>query len=62
MVGNYIYKHVEEMVGEETCPKVTGMMIFGLPLAELNFSVSSYETLQAYVNTAVQKLIDTGYL
>jgi len=61
MVGSYIFPHVTKMVGEETSPKVTGMII-DLPLADLNYSVSSYETLQAKVKSAVQLLIDTGNL
>ena len=61
MVGSYIFPHVTKMVGEETSPKVTGMII-DLPLADLNYSVSSYETLQAKVKSAVQLLIDTNNL
>jgi len=49
------------MVGEEASPKVTGMII-DLPLADLNYSVSTFETLQAKVKSAVQLLIDTKYL
>jgi len=61
MVGSHIFPHVTKMVGEETSPKVTGMII-DLPLADLNYSVSTYETLQAKVKSAVQLLIDTGNL
>ena len=49
------------MVGEEASPKVTGMII-DLPLADLNYSVSTFETLQTKVKSAVQLLIDTKYL
>jgi len=61
MVGSYIFPHVSQMVGDEISPKVTGMII-DLPLADLNYSVSTFETLQAKVRSAVQLLIDTKYL
>ncbi len=44
MVGSYIFPYVTQMVGEEASPKVTGMII-DLPLADLNYSVSTFETL-----------------
>jgi hypothetical protein len=44
MVGSFIYPFVTQMVGIDTSPKVTGMII-DLPLADLNYSVSNMETL-----------------
>jgi hypothetical protein len=49
------------MVGEELSPKITGMII-DLPIADLNFSVSTYETLTSKVRSAVQLLLDTRNL
>jgi len=45
MVGTSIFRQVTAMVGDELSPKITGMII-DLPIADLNFSVSTYETLQ----------------
>jgi len=61
LVGSFIYPFVTQMVGIETSPKVTGMII-DLPLADLNYSVSNLETLQSKVFSAVKLLIDTQYL
>ncbi len=58
MVGTQIFRQVTAMVGEELSPKITGMII-DLPIADLNFSVSTYETLQQKVRSAVQLLLDT---
>jgi hypothetical protein len=44
LVGTFIFPHVIQMVGDEISPKVTGMII-DLPLADLNYSVSSFDTL-----------------
>jgi len=44
LVGTFIFPHVSQMVGDEISPKVTGMII-DLPLADLNYSVSSFDTL-----------------
>jgi len=44
LVGSFIFPHVSSMVGDEISPKVTGMII-DLPLADLNYSVSSFDTL-----------------
>lgn len=61
LVGSFIYPFVTQMVGAETSPKVTGMII-DLPLADLNYSVSNMETLQSKVFSAVKLLVDTQYL
>ena len=61
LVGSFIFTHVSQMVGDDISPKVTGMII-DLPLADLNYSVSSFETLQAKVRSAVQLLVDTKFL
>lgn len=47
------------MVGEELSPKITGMII-DLPLAEMNYSVSSLEMMTEKVRSAVQLLLETG--
>lgn len=58
MVGTSIFRQVTNMVGEELSPKITGMII-DLPIADLNFSVSTLETLTSKVRSAVQLLVDT---
>lgn len=52
MVGTAIFRHVTALAGEELAPKITGMII-DLPLADLNFSVSSLDTLTHKVRSAV---------
>jgi|DEB19_MinimDraft_2_1074335.scaffolds.fasta_scaffold07249_1 hypothetical protein len=59
IVGAVIFRHVTGLVGEDFSPKITGMII-DLPMADLNYSVSSLETLQIKVRSAVQLLTDTG--
>jgi hypothetical protein len=38
LVGSTIYKYVENMLGTEVAPKITGMII-DLPPSDLNMSV-----------------------
>jgi len=57
-VGTTIFKYVEKLVGEQLAPKITGMLI-DLPLAELNYSVSTYQLLQAKVHSAYSLLMQT---
>lgn len=45
----------------EYSPKITGMII-DLPIADLNYSVSTLETLHQKVKSAVQLLVDTNNL
>lgn len=49
------------LVGQEFSPKITGMII-DLPIADLNYSVSTLETLHLKVKSAVQLLVDTSNL
>ena len=58
MVGTSIFKHVISLAGEELAPKITGMII-DLPLADLNFSVSTLDNLTHKVRSAVQLLLET---
>lgn len=52
MIGTAIYRYVTTMVGEDFSPKITGMII-DLPLGDLNYSISTLETLQSKVKSAV---------
>ena len=61
MVGTHIFKYVTNLVTSEFSPKITGMII-DLPIADLNYSVSTLETLQVKVKSAVELLVDTGNL
>ena len=61
MVGTHIFRYVTNMVTSEYSPKITGMII-DLPIADLNYSVSTLETLHVKVKSAVDLLIDTGNL
>jgi len=56
MIGTLIFKYVTHMVTTDFSPKITGMII-DLPIAELNFSVSTLETLQVRVKDAVTLLV-----
>jgi hypothetical protein len=44
MIGTHIFRYVTSMVTSEFSPKITGMII-DLPLGDLNYSVSTLETL-----------------
>lgn len=59
IIGTAIFKHVEEIVGVQNAPKVTGMIIDLEPI-ELNFSVQNWEALQSKVNSAMRLLIEKG--
>ena len=59
MVGTYIFREVTRMVGEEFSPKITGMII-DLPMADLNYSVSTLDMLNFKVRSAVQLLVETN--
>lgn len=61
MVGTHIFRYVTNLVTPEYSPKITGMII-DLPVADLHYSVSSLETLQVKVRSAVQLLVDTRNL
>jgi len=61
MVGTHIFRYVTNLVTPEYSPKITGMII-DLPIADLNYSVSTLETLQVKVKSAVDLLVDTGNL
>lgn len=41
LVGSTIYKYVEQLLGTEIAPKITGMII-DLPPSDLNMSVLQY--------------------
>lgn len=61
MIGTLIFKYVTNLVTSEFSPKITGMII-DLPLSDLNYSVSTFDTLQMKVRSAVQLLVDTEYM
>jgi len=56
-----IFRYVTNLVTAEYSPKITGMII-DLPLCDLNYSVSTFDTLQMKVRSAVQLLVDTEFL
>ena len=56
MIGTLIFKYVTHMVTIDFSPKITGMII-DLPIAELNYSVSTMETLKVRVKDAVTLLV-----
>ena len=60
-VGSAIYKYVENMLGPEVAPKITGMII-DLPPSDLNMSVLQYFSLQQKVRTALQLLYESNTL
>jgi hypothetical protein len=49
------------MVSPDFSPKITGMII-DLPIADLNYSVMSLESLTQKVRSAVDLLVTTGNL
>jgi hypothetical protein len=55
LVGHAIFDHVIAIVGEETAPKVTGMII-NLTMDEMHRSISLYETLVVEAKTAADML------
>ncbi len=59
IIGTHIFRYVTNLVTSEFSPKITGMII-DLPLVELNYSVSTLETLQVKVRSAVQLLVETS--
>lgn len=59
-MGTAIYRHIEQIVGTQHAPKVTGMII-DLPPAELNQSVSTYDSLHNKVETALKLLKDSTW-
>lgn len=61
MIGTAIFKYVTNMVTSDFAPKITGMII-DLPIGELNFAVSTYETLVFKCKSAVQLLVETRNL
>lgn len=58
MIGTLIFRYVTNLVTDEFSPKITGMII-DLPMSDLNYSVSTFETLHIKVKSAVQLLVDT---
>lgn len=61
MIGTLIFRYITNLVTQEFSPKITGMII-DLPMADLNYSVSTLETLQVKVRSAVALLVETGNL
>jgi hypothetical protein len=54
-VGHLIYSYVEEIVGTNKAPKITGMLI-ELPVAQIKQYMQSYDALQHRVMEAEQLL------
>lgn len=52
IIGTHIFRYVTNLVTQEYSPKITGMII-DLPVADLNYSVSTLETLHLKVKSAV---------
>lgn len=61
LVGSTIYKYVDQMIGPEVAPKITGMII-DLPPSDLNMSVLQHPSLQQKVRAALQLLVDSQTL
>ena len=61
IIGTAIFKHVEELVGQQHAPKVTGMII-DLEPVDLNQSVAKWENLCSKINSAMQLLIEKGII
>lgn len=61
MIGTHIFRYVTNMVSPDFSPKITGMII-DLPIADLNYSVMSLESLTHKVRSAVDLLVTTGNL
>lgn len=61
VIGTAIFKHVEELVGAQHAPKVTGMII-DLEPVDLNVSVSKWENLCSKVKSAMDLLIEKGII
>ena len=59
IIGTAIFKHVEELVGNQHAPKVTGMIIDLEPI-DLNQSVAKWENLVSKINSAMELLIEKG--
>lgn len=55
LIGNIIFQYVEQLVGNEHAPKITGMII-DLPPAQLNQSVSQYASLKEKALSALELL------
>ena len=53
--GQVIYDYIEKLVGPETAPKITGMLI-ELPIHQIRAYLSSYDALVAKVNEAREHL------
>jgi len=59
VIGTAIFKYVEDLVGVQHAPKVTGMII-DLDPVDLNLSVSKWENLCSKVKSAMDLLIEKG--
>lgn len=55
MVGEFIYPYVEEFVGENLAPKITGMLI-DLPIEEIKGYLYDFARLYFKVGEAVTLL------
>jgi hypothetical protein len=55
LVGNFIYPHVVEIIGDQLAPKVTGMCL-ELPVAELALIMQGVEHLKSAVEQAMAVL------
>jgi hypothetical protein len=54
-IGEFIYEHVEKMVGEDMAPKITGMLI-DLPPPEMVSYVCEFYVLEKKVREAATLL------
>lgn len=55
MVGEFIFSYVEELVGENLAPKITGMLI-DLPIDEIKAYLYDYARLYFKIGEAVNVL------
>ena len=54
-IGEFVYEYVEQMIGEERTPKITGMLI-DLPLDQIRAYLFDYNKLATKVQEAINLL------
>ena len=57
-VGNLIFDFVQNLIGQEKAPKITGMLI-ELPVVQVKQYLSSYDALKLKVSEANNLLVET---
>ena len=57
-VGNLIFDFVQNLIGQDKAPKITGMLI-ELPVVQVKQYLSSYDALKLKVSEANNLLVET---